>query len=256
MINLIKKWWFPVIWLSINIFLYVTILFTNDTIVLWHISLSYKGINHFVEVFKIPLYFFAAGIPIYGIILTIKRIDQSERQLNEFRNQNQQTKKSIIEQAFFKLLESHTSFVESLVFPSITGQGRNIFNQFHANFTGRFHKHDWESSTDYIADFKTVYLEYLHTSGGETIYVYFNNLNNILKHLDENKLIVDIDSLINIFRSQLSKYELLFIMYHSISNIIPGFLKLVREFDVLKYINIKEPVKTGKFDSFVIYKNN
>jgi hypothetical protein len=58
-------------------------LFTSYEIRIWPPEFTADGLSLFVKVFSIPLYFFAAGIPIYGIILTIKRIDQTDRQYRE-----------------------------------------------------------------------------------------------------------------------------------------------------------------------------
>jgi hypothetical protein len=80
MIVFIKKNLFPIVWSIITLILYFIILLTSERISIWPPLISAKGLSLFVEVFSIPLYFFAAGIPIYGIILTIKRIDLSNKQ--------------------------------------------------------------------------------------------------------------------------------------------------------------------------------
>ncbi len=80
MITFIKKYLFPIVWSIITLVLYLIILLTSERISIWPPLISAKGLSLFVEVFSIPLYFFAAGIPIYGIILTIKRIDLTNKQ--------------------------------------------------------------------------------------------------------------------------------------------------------------------------------
>jgi len=83
MIIFLKKYLFPIFWIIITGGLYFMILFTSDEIRIWPPEFTADGLSLFVKIFSIPLYFFAAGIPIYGIILTIKRIDQTDKQYRE-----------------------------------------------------------------------------------------------------------------------------------------------------------------------------
>jgi hypothetical protein len=78
--SFIRKWKFPIFWCATTAILYFIILFSSNEIAKWPPQITADGLALFVKVFSIPLYFFAAGIPIYGIILTVKRLDQSEKQ--------------------------------------------------------------------------------------------------------------------------------------------------------------------------------
>ncbi len=71
---------FPWIWIFGTLILTLLIYFTSREIQLWPPDLSAAGLNLFVKVFKIPIYYFVGCIPIFGIILTVERMNQTEKQ--------------------------------------------------------------------------------------------------------------------------------------------------------------------------------
>jgi hypothetical protein len=73
------------IWLTIGMLIIVSILFSTNQVLLFRFDWSEIGWGHFVDVFKVPLTFIGFGIPIYGIIVTMYRSIQNEKQLELFR---------------------------------------------------------------------------------------------------------------------------------------------------------------------------
>ena len=117
--NIIRKA-FPWIWIVGSIILTLIIYFTSNKIKLWPPDLTADGLSLMVEIFKIPLYYFVGCIPIYGIILTIERMKQteermkiSEKQYSIMLNNNYyQHLKDFIE-ALSSTLERHVQNVRS-----------------------------------------------------------------------------------------------------------------------------------------------
>ena len=72
------------IWLTIGMLIIVSILLSTNQISLFQIDFSEIGWEHFVNIFKVPLTFIGLGIPIYGIIVTMYRSIQNEKQLKLF----------------------------------------------------------------------------------------------------------------------------------------------------------------------------
>ncbi len=67
-------------WILGSIYLSLIFYLTSPAISLWPPDLTASGFELFVDVFKIPIYFFVGCMPIYGIILTLERMKQTERQ--------------------------------------------------------------------------------------------------------------------------------------------------------------------------------
>jgi len=213
-----------------------------------------------VDVYAIPLYFFAAGIPIYGIILTILRLGQSDKQLTEVQKQYAQSKINAIEHSFFKLIELHSNYVENLKIPGFGQhhQGKDTFSQLHSNFHNIFHKIPWNDIKDKVDAFTTNYIRFLSDSrgGGTYLDIYINNLHNILRHIHNNREFIDISTYTNIVRSQLSKYECYFIVYHAVSNFTAGFAELVREYAIARNIDKSEILNVQGFDPYALVNGN
>ncbi len=73
------------IWLTIGMLIIVSIILSTNQVSLFKFDWSEIGWEHFVNVFKVPLSFIGLGIPIYGIIVTMYRSIQNEKQLELFR---------------------------------------------------------------------------------------------------------------------------------------------------------------------------
>ena len=75
------------IWFTTGMLIIVSIILSTNQISFGCDSLdgSEIGWAHFINVFKVPLSFIGLGIPIYGIIVTMYRSLQNEKQLELFR---------------------------------------------------------------------------------------------------------------------------------------------------------------------------
>lgn len=79
-VNYLERW-FPLIWFIISITILISIVFSIQFLK----PDTFKvGWNYLVTILKVPLSFLVIGIPIYGIILALKRIYQTEDQLKLF----------------------------------------------------------------------------------------------------------------------------------------------------------------------------
>jgi hypothetical protein len=74
-------------WSLLGLVIYLTIFNSTNQISfgLDGFDFSEIGWAHFINIFKVPLSFIGLGIPIYGIILTMHRSQQNEKQLELFR---------------------------------------------------------------------------------------------------------------------------------------------------------------------------
>jgi hypothetical protein len=259
--NILKKlwftiiWWYPIVWVMVTLVMIVAINFTDDRIVPFSFNPSSEGLTLLVSVFSVPLYFFAAGIPIYGIILTIKRIDQTKKQLDEVQKQYEQSKKNAVENTFFKLLEIHMQFVDRLRYNSGSGwrEGKRVFHELHADLYGRFHNFQCNN----IDRFCSVVDGFVrHHAENNSIYLkqYFGSIEGIIRHIDENTHLINLPTYVNVLKSQFSKYELLFLLYYAI---LPGnetLLELVKKYDLLSDINqgetLSQPDRFNTWDFF------
>jgi hypothetical protein len=207
--------WFPTFWITVSIILYLLILITSQEIDSTHLEFSGDGLNLFVEIFKIPLYFFAAGIPIYGIILTFRRINQTDDQLNILNHQINRGEKTSFENNFFQLLEILRIFINNLDLKKFgtSGKGRVVFRQI---------KQQAQRASNY-SDFLRNNVD----EGGIFLKMYFNQIYNILLLIDEKKNIISPNYYINILASQLSVIEIELIQIHYKKNINIPFSKLV-----------------------------
>jgi len=102
MTEFLKKWAFPMFWILFTVLLFIIVLFTNNEIRIWPPDISSDGLSLFVRIFRIPLYFFAAGIPIYGIIISLQRMQHSEKQFN-----------LLMYSSYYKHLEDFITFLKN-----------------------------------------------------------------------------------------------------------------------------------------------
>jgi len=242
-------------WLISTFGLYLFILYTStETIIL---DISAKGLNVFIEVFKIPLYYFTANIGIYTIILTHRRIiqtqtmlEQSNRRLEQTDEQikilqkqeerskeqikvlqNQENRNQIIyfENTFFKLLEILRIYVNNLDVPAFgkSGKGKNSLRSIHEELKKQ--SKDEISNTSFSMTFG-FYLDFdKDQKGGVQLKAYIENIKIVLRHLYFNKNIeIDIDDYLEIFISQLNKYEIHLIYY---------YYKFVSDEDFVRYFS-------------------
>jgi hypothetical protein len=77
---------FPLIWILCFIAIILSISFSTNKIQIFKLDASEIGWNHLIAIFNVPFSFLLIGIPIYGIILALKRIHQTEDQLKLLSN--------------------------------------------------------------------------------------------------------------------------------------------------------------------------
>lgn len=219
------------VWLLSTLVLYIFILFTSTEIVRFPPDCSAKGLNVFIEVFKIPLYYFTANIGIYTILLTHRRIDQTQTMLEQSNRRLEQTDKQIeilqqqderskkqievlqsqedrnqvifFENTFFKLLEFYKELVDNLK-TRITIGRRDIF----ASFDNRLKT--LLSEKGIIIDEK----QYYHELYTHYLKAYFDNVKIIFKHLYDYKNYKVLEY-VELFKSQLSYSQISIIYIHN-----------------------------------------
>lgn len=76
--------YFVFVWVIIGISIFLIIFFNTKQISFLDNDWSEIGWEHFVNIFIVPLTFIGLGIPIYGIIVTMYRSIQNEKQLKLF----------------------------------------------------------------------------------------------------------------------------------------------------------------------------
>ena len=141
---------------------------------------------------------------------------------------------------FFNLLDIHfknlDNFIYREVFYKSGGEeetsekiGREaivlMYNSCHFRFGRKFK----EEEVPKLESVKTYFLEYFEVYAW-VFEVYFKTLKHILKYIEEN----DIEKLFfsNTIKSQLSRYELVFLFYYTICEIDPEFKPLMKTFNI------------------------
>jgi hypothetical protein len=196
----------------------------------------------------------AAFIALSGIILLVLNYLSQKKELEEtrkeFKIQNETLKIQRFENTFFHLISLYNNVVNSLYYddktpkPSFildnnTASGKDFFSMsYHwlKNWMDPSLKGAYKDEFEFVkATYNSFYREkrnyYEH---------YFNTISEILNYVAISKDI-NFDQkkfYINIFKSQLSNFELLFLFYHGISNYNDEIKDPLEKFEMLKNIDI------------------
>lgn len=198
------------------------------------------------------------------------RIAQEE-QSNSLKKQNASIEQQTFENTFFKLLEfletRRNDFKNDEYNSSkaVIGQSYHLFK--HRYFYKNTSEKEWDPK--YIFDENCKSIEQIkektqsyYENGGGKLGPYFRVLFNILKFVDNNRLITKINQLyINLLKDQLSEFELLLLFYYCLSDYNQEMSLLVKKYHILEHLEESFLPKEHqniwhKFNSEVKYLND
>lgn len=102
----VVRFFIPV-WIGLSSLIFISIILTTPNIKIFNLNFAEKGWEHLINVFKVPISFLGIGIPIYGIILTLYRSIQSEKQILLFRENVQFNNYYRHKDEFIKAMSEH-----------------------------------------------------------------------------------------------------------------------------------------------------
>jgi hypothetical protein len=259
--KILKKWWWLIIWIGGTLILYFIILFTSHKIKPLPL-LTADGLDLFVEVFKIPLYYFAAGIPAIGIYFAYLRMKQTDALLREnilqrveIAKQREESEENRLHLIFTEQLKLLNKFIENIKivgFPEYA-QGKNCFLVLHTRIVDTVKKIDWDNIENPTEMFTNLYKQFKRKNkpAGLALDNYMIQIKNLLQFLSINEELKEREDLLQLLISQLSKYEIVLIFYEGI---VDRSLKQdLIEFEFTKYVDKDLMFKSGKFSSFDEY---
>lgn len=171
-------------------------------------------------------------------------------QREQLKAQNDTLKRQTFENTFFQLLRLHNEIVAAIDLRSsddlgqVIAQGRDCFKSFYTSFKQRaidYVPPEGTAPAQYIED---VYVDFYPIIEAELGH-YFRSLYNIVKFIDGS--LVDNKRLYtNLVRAQISKYELLLLLYNVVSSKgSDKFLPLMKKYDLLKMVQANELLAPG-----------
>lgn len=218
-----------------------------------------------------------AGV-IYAIILQKKDLELQKEELShtrkelegqkaEFKIQNETLRRQRFENTFFNLMQqqllisdnisiSYTEYDNSI--ESISNKrelkGREVFK---ATFEDVPQSYDGKQTS--IAGMRGILEQYNFASYANSLTPtyfdhYFRHLYRILKYIDKTDLIQDVDKYeyAAILRSQLSRYELIWLYYNGLSEYgIDKFKPLIEKYSMLK--NLRKDMLVNNLNIGVVY---
>ncbi|MBM2816648.1 MAG: hypothetical protein HW421_3410 [Ignavibacteria bacterium] len=225
---------------------------------------KYGNLGQYIEGFVGSMWNLASILLFYAALKYQKdelsaQGDHLSQQLDEFKAQTEQAKKSNIvletqkhENTFFQLLRFHTEIVNSMDIevnkfglpnrddPSIMIKitGRSCFVEYFKSYKIYFNSYIEDYMTDEFniktakklinRSYSAFFEEYQADLGH-----YFRNLLNIV-HFIDSKEFEDKDFYIDLICSQLSNYELLLIYFHCLSKLGREFKSLIEKYSLLR----------------------
>lgn len=141
---------------------------------------------------------------------------------------------------FFNLLNIHFKNLDQIVYREeiylSEGQSQTVmygrealallYGSVRYRFGRKFEEKEWDQQKHVIEYFQPYFENY-----AGVFEVYFKTLKHILTYIDESE--IEKQFFINTIKSQLSRYELIFILYYALSGIDPEYPQLVRHFQLL-----------------------
>lgn len=216
-------------------------------------DLSRDGLENFLTIFNPSIKISSGIVIIYGIWLTLMRMEKTDSQLKYLYIQG-------FENNFFKLLELHNNIKDKIYIKDHNNyekKGTERFEELYKQFKILYENKglkitsigDHPRSLKLVGKNKTyydeikgkleitrineTYKEFFTSKQGELGH-YFRNMYNIMKYID-NAGINDKKFYSNLFRAQLSSYELLLLFYNSISELgFEKFKPLIESYSLFK----------------------
>ncbi len=258
-----KKWCWLIIWFGGTLILYLIILYTSKKIEPLPL-ITAEGLEIFVEIFKIPLYFFAAGIPAVGIYLAYIRMQQTndillqnKKQLDEIQKQREESEKNRLQSIFTEQIRLFIQFVENIHIGGFGehNQGKNCFEEMHRNFSNLFSGEvlkDKEKSKDMFMEFFMNY-KASHGTQGYVLNDYLTRTKTLFRflHVTEGLGSLKWDLLI-LLRAQLSKFELIFLFYEGVWD--TSFKQILLDFNMKRWVDQGSLFNKGSFSVLDVYK--
>jgi hypothetical protein len=175
--------------------------------------------------------------------LSLQRQQLAEQE-NQFKKQFESLKTQNFEASFFQLLNLHSELVTQLRAGGGDYEGRGVFEYWRSGFNQDFQA--WLTRRNHHPPIEgnerdkllvASYLEEEYIPSRQVqMGLYFGHLFQVINFADE-KAPASVRDYVSLARAQLSRFELLFLFYYSLTRFHNGLRPLVENYGLLKYLD-------------------